>query len=725
MIKTFSRLSPTPQRRCLVRKTLCAAIGSLVLTGAGQVMAAGGMLEEIVVTAQKRAQNMQDVPIAITAFSQAMIEKTGATSLSDMENATPSMNFGSGARSTRGEINIRGVGGYSRNPGVDARASVYVDGVFVGRSAVFDQDLQDVTGIEVLRGPQGTLFGKNTITGAININTEKPHEEFSGRISAEVGNYDRSLLAVKANIPLIQDKLYSSFALTKLDRDGYIENITLDEDVGGIDRISGRAKLRFIASDRLEFNVGYDFLDESDNGFSGEGVLPGEGFGGFAEAPKPREVSHNLLEKEERDFWGVSLTADYDFGDDYTFTSISSYREAYWYNLNEEDYSSSTFGLSEFDEDNEQFTQELRINSPRGDKFDYLFGLYYIEQDIKTGRGGTVGGGDVKTPVGVETMGWAAYFNSNYRFSEQLEVSFGLRYTYDEKDIDFLIINPTGIGGFLDMTGQPSYQDSYDTSAVTPKFGLNYTFNDDVMIYASYAEGFKSGGHNVDFIQTLEELPFDEETAVSYEVGVKSTLFDGMARVNVAFFQTTFEDFQVQQFQELPGGISRISVSNASEAVSEGVEAELIVMPIEGLALTFSVASIDATFEEFKECANGVDCGGNRLPFSPELKTFLAADYEYDLNDGSELLFRLDYGYSDELYTHALNTPVREFVAGMETFNARIGFTSADGHWKAALWGKNLKDEDNIKSSGINFFGITRGVYNDPRTYGVSISYSI
>lgn len=719
------------QARHLSRKVLCATIGSLTLSAASQLMAVENasipLLEEVVVTAQKRAQNMQDVPVAITAFSQSMIERSGANSLTDMENAAPSLNFGRGSRATRGEINIRGVGGFSRNPGVDARASVYVDGVFVGRSAVFDQDLQDVIGIEVLRGPQGTLFGKNTISGAININTEKPHGEFEGSVSAELGNYDHTSLAARANIPLIEDKLYSSVAFTKLDRDGFIKNILQDRRLNGIDRISGRVKLRYLASEDLEFNLGYDFLDEEDYGGNGEGIRADGAFGAsFTGAPKPREVAHDANEWEERDFWGVSLTADYDFGDGFTFTSITAYREAEWYNLNEEDYSENFAGISEFDEQNEQFTQEFRITSPQDGQFDYVAGLYYITQDIETGRSGTFFNNAifVQTPVVVETMGWAAYFNANYRFTEQLELSLGLRYTYDEKDTDFFSINTTGFASLLDMTGQPRFKDEYDASAVTPKLGLNYRINEDVMVYASYAEGFKSGGHNVDFIQTLEELPFDEETATSYEIGIKSTLFEGRARLNVALFQTTFEDFQVQQFQQLTPTVSRISISNAAEATSEGVEAELILMPIEGLTLTASAAYIEAEFDEFKSCNNGVDCDGNKLAYAPEWKTFVAAEYEYPIADKGDLLFRVDYGYTDDYFTHAENTPVTRHNPDFELFNARVGFTSAEEKWRVALWGKNLMDKDSTRMREVNFFGVPRATYNAPRTYGVSVKYS-
>ncbi len=697
-------------------------------------------IEEIVVTAQKREQNLQEVPVAITAFDETTIERVGGTSLADMEAFAPSLNFGRGSRRTRGEINIRGVGSFSRNPGFDARASVYVDGVFVGRSGVFDQDLQGVTGVEILRGPQGTLFGKNTISGAININTAKPSDEFEARVGVDVGNYSRRKVQARVNGAL-SENVFGSVALTKMDQDGFIDNNFLDTDLNGIDRISGRAKLRVLASDALELNFSADFLEEDDRGGNGEGIRADSGVGlafgqaSFSTAPGAREVDHDAQEREEREFWGVSMTADYDFGNDFTFTSITAYREMEWYNLNEEDYTRAFIGTSAFDEDSDQFTQEFRITSPQDGPFDYVAGIYYITQSISTGRDGTFTGlffgrpsaqaEVIPTIVDVDASGWAAYVHANYRFNDNFELTAGLRYTDEEKDIDFFLPNPTGFANVLDMTGQPPFKDTYDADAFTPKLGLNWYVNEDVLIYASYSEGFKSGGHNVDFIQTLEELPYDEETAQSFEVGLKSTFAEGRVRLNLAYFDTTFEDFQVQQFQQLSPTVSRIAISNAAEANTSGVEMELTVIPVDGLTLMANAAWIDAEFDKFQNCNSGVDCTGNDLPYAPELKYYLSAEYEFPVSQrGDQMYIRWDYSDTDDYFTHPENTPVLREVEGYDIHNARIGFISADGKWDIALWGKNLSDSDHLRFAELNFFGVQRGHYEPPRTYGISASYT-
>lgn len=723
-----------PRRRSCVAVTamLCAA----VLPGAafGQ---SESLLEEVVVTAQKREQNLQEVPVAITAFSEVMIERVGGSSLADMEHAAPSLNFGRGSRRTRGEINIRGVGSFSRNPGFDARASVYVDGVFVGRSGVFDQDLQGVTVVEVLRGPQGTLFGRNTISGAININTEKPDEEFKGSVGLEVGNFNR----VKAQARVsgqISDNVFGSLSLTKMDEDGFIKNTFLDERLNGIDRFSGRGKLRVLPSDNLELNFGFDFLDESERGGNGEGIREDSGVGlafgqlSFSTAPGPREVDHDADEQESREFWGISATADYTFDNDFTFTSISAYREMEWFNRNEEDYTRLFVGISEFDEDSDQFTQEFRISSPQDRRLSYVAGLYFIDQNISTERNGTFTGlffgrpGEdaevIPTFVDVDASGWAAFFNANYQITDQLELTAGLRYTYDEKKIDFFLPNPTGFAGVLDMTGQDPFRDKYDADDLTPKVGLNYRVNDDVLVYASYSEGFKSGGFNVDFIQTLEELPYEEETAESWEIGLKSTLADGRARLNLALFDTTFDNFQVQQFQRISETVSRIAISNAAQANTKGIEAELTLMPTDGLTLMANGAYVDAEFDSFRECNAGVDCTGNKLPYAPEFKIFLSAQYEFDVSDrGDNMYFRMDYSNTDDYFTHPENTPVVREVDSFDVLNARIGYTSADGNWDVSAWMKNVADKDNLRFAELNFFGVQRGHYQPPQTYGMAL----
>lgn len=698
-----------------------------------------GVLEEIVVTAQKRAENLQDVPLAISAFSETAIRRVGASTLADLAHVAPSVSFAGGNRRTTGVVTIRGVGGWSRNPGVNARASVYIDGVFVGRSSAFDQDLQQVTGVEILRGPQGTLMGKNSISGAVNINTAKPDENFEASIGADVGNF--SLLKLQSRISgALSDSVFGSLAFTSHDQDGFTDNVFLGTDINNTDRIAARGKLRILPSDNFDLILALDFLEEDGRGGNGEGIRQDSGIGlGFGQlsvstAPNPREADHDAAESEKREIWGASLTADYTFGNNNTFTSISAYREVEWANVNEEDYTSLFIGMSFFDEQTAQVTQEFRITSPQNNRFDYVAGLYLFDQDINTARRGVFSGlffgrppgqaETIPTFVDVESVGWAAYLHANYDVTDSLEISAGFRYSDERKDIEFFVPNPTGFAGVLDMTGQPPYRDKYEADYLTPKLGINYRINNDIMVYGSYSEGFTSGGHNVDFIQTLEELPFREETAKSYELGLKSTLFDEKTRLNVALFDTIFEDFQVFQFQQLTPTVSRIAISNAAEATTNGVEIDLTILPIDGLTLIANAAFIDASFDDFQECNSGVDCTGNHLPFAPEVAYFLSAQFEFSAGALGDVYLRADYTYTGDQFTHAENAPITSSLDSYDSYDARIGIVSSDGKVELAIWGKNLADSVDLRWRDVNFFGAERGRYVSPLTYGISANYN-
>jgi len=712
----------TRQERCVTRRAVSSTGSWLVMISVlltGQASAQNEVaLEEIVVTAQRRTENLQDVPIAITAFSEKMIDRIGGNSLSDLEVATPSLNFGNGGRATRGEVTIRGVGSFSRNPGMDARAGVYVDGVFVGRSAVFDQDLQDITSVEILRGPQGTLFGKNTISGAVNINTRKPGEEFSGEVKFDVGNYDYVRIGGNVNIPLVVDKLYANVSLSKFDRDGFVNNIVLDRRINGVDRGSGRLKLRYLASDKLELNFSYDFLDESQFAGNGEAITRDELGAGFSEAPNPRSVSHNLDERESRDFWGTSLTADYSFDSGYTLTSITSYREADWFNRNEEDYSSNDLGLSNFDESNDQFTQELRIASPKTGAFDFVAGLYYVTQDVATSRNALIFGATIATPVEVDAESFAAFVHGNYRFSDKLELTVGARFTREQKDLNYTIIDELGI--FMNLA---DFRDSYDDNAFTPKIGLNFSLNDDTLLYTTISRGFTSGGFNADFLRTVEQIRFDPEFATNYEIGLKSTLLEGRARLNLAGFVTKFDDYQVFQFTTLADGTTMINLTNAGKVTSQGLEGELMFAPVEGLTLTASATYLDeAKFDEFKDGGGpGVDYDGNDLPFAPTWKTYFAAEYEFPVGNMGDGFVRFDYSYTDKYFSNPNNDAVDHLNPDFEVISGRIGFSAENGRWDVALWGKNLSNETYTRYRERNFFGIPRGAYGAPRTYGLNV----
>ncbi|HEY0891969.1 MAG TPA: TonB-dependent receptor plug domain-containing protein, partial [Cellvibrio sp.] len=242
-------------------------------------------LEEVIVTAQMRDESAQSIPVAIGAYDKKFIDQVGASSLTEMESAIPNINFGRGDRNTRGEIAIRGVGDYSRNIGTNARVAVYIDGVLTGRSSSFDQSLLDVAHLEVLRGPQGTLAGTNALAGAINIVTQKPEDEFKADLLTNIGDYNLQSLTGKINLPLTAD-LFASLLVGVTQQDGYIDNITLDRDLQGIDRDVAKLKFRYLGVENLLLDIGFDYLKDDDHSTNAEALANG-GFNGFTLAPEP------------------------------------------------------------------------------------------------------------------------------------------------------------------------------------------------------------------------------------------------------------------------------------------------------------------------------------------------------------------------------------------------------------------------------------------------------
>ncbi|MEE8058142.1 MAG: TonB-dependent receptor [Pseudomonadales bacterium] len=677
-------------------------------------------LEEVIVTSQQRVENLQDVPIAISVYNTTQLDRLGANTLAELAPAIPSINFGQGGRSSRGEISIRGVGDYSRNIGSDARVAVYVDGVLTGRSSSFNQYLHDIERVEVLRGPQGTLFGKNTLSGAINITTLKPNKQFKASLQTESGNYRYRSHTVQVNTPITQ-QLYSSLQLGITKRDGFIDNITLDRDLQGINRQVGRLKLRYLPNDRLEINISADGLNEDIHATNAVALADG-GFTGFTTAPDARKVAHDTPEFEKRRYWGGALTSQYVGETGYQFETITAYRETAFSELSEEDYSPLDVASSLFDEDNEQWSQEFRLLSPQHDAFDYIVGLYYLDQNISTQRYAETGenfiipNAKVTTPAAADTRSVAVYMHGNYSLSQQWKINGGLRYTKEDKRIDYRSIDSTGL--FINA----QHKDSTVLYELSPKLGLAYHANNRTLLYSSISRGFKSGGWNADFLSTLDNIKFDPEYATSLEIGVKSTSLDQLITLNIAGFITKFKDFQVFQFVPTANNGTILALTNASKVTSRGIEVETVYILSDALRFSASLAYVDAAFDRFKHGGGiGIHYDNNQLPYAPDFSSHLAIDYQKAISQNTEFFTHISYNYSDGYYSNPNNRDAYT-LDSYDIVNAKSGIV-IDKKWHISLWAKNLLDETYLRQRTVSFLGVPRGYYETPRTYGLSVKY--
>ncbi len=713
-------------RTAMTVGVLATAISGLVQAQASDENAVL-QLEEIVVTAQKREQSQQDVPIAITAVSAADIERIGASNVKDIQFSTPNLVV-TGSNPVQQTFGIRGISDRGRNPGYDQRVGVYVDGVWVGKSAASNQSALDVQTMEILRGPQGTLFGKNTVAGAISITTKKPTEEFHGSLQVDAGNYDAQKLKASVNVPF-SDSLRGKLTFSSETRDGYIDNVASGTSVSKYnekDEQAVRAQVLWDFSDATEVMFTLDHYESEAND-----ILAGE-LVGDPVASKVYEVNIDGAGEVAVDgVGGASMQINHSFENGFELTSITAFRYEDWHYADfDEDYSPAPLAWSATETDADHFTQEIRLASPADDKLDYVLGLYYLDQNIE-GLGGASVFAQAVNPLAppvyvgveynteVEVNSWAAFMHFNYELSDQLQLTGGLRYTEESKDIDFSIVDSSG----LFTTGDA--KDDRSSQNLSPKLSLNWFVSEDVMLYAGYSKAFKSGGYNADFIADVAGLEFDDESVKAYELGMKSTWVDGRLRLNMAVYESNHSDFQVSAATPISGGGSILTISNAGKLTSQGFEMDAQFLATDWLRLWGSYGYTDAKFDEFEGCTiNGGfgDCSGNRPAEAPKESYNFGVEVTTPMA-GGELFANLNYFWRDEMYSN----PNNEMAFVNEEYSelsGRIGWTSDAEDWSIYLWGKNLTDETTQIFNSQSFLGASRSVYNPPRMYGVSVSWN-
>lgn len=756
---------------------------------------AGLALEEVMVTARKREESLQDAPISVTALQAGDIEARSMSTLADLSNFAPNLEINNGrgdAGSTNASIFIRGVGQndfiFPTDPGV----GLYIDGVYVARSIGGMMDLADIQRIEVLRGPQGTLYGKNTIGGAVNVITTRPGDELEGRLGITVGDDSRLDVTGRINFPIVENTLYGKLAFVSKQQDGYVTRVD-GVDLGNKDLQAFRGALRWTPSDNLELNLAADWSDIDQNGSAGSFVssfatsaqalfngvaAPFESAKRGLPADSVIDDRWNLGDKyrsagtgdsyDRNEAGGVQLTVDWDINDNVTLKSISAYRK-----MDAEiavDLDHTPFSLVETNQQQEQdqFSQELQLSGTAFDgKMNWLVGAYYFKEDAQdrnqtllvsgiydalnllpgdfvplfppsapaTCPGGNpalglfcAGGAgnpvnalldfDVRPYTEVEANTRALFTHLSYNITDNLSATLGARYTWEEKDffIDSLYPNSGRIA-------MPPTADSQEWTEFTPKIGMEYHISDNAMLYASYSEGFKSGGWNPRVLSPEEYARYDQESLSTWEVGVKSTLLDQRLRLNIAMFNSEYEDLQLVSNVVSPttGGLLLI-MQNAGEVSIRGLEVELVARAATGLDIQLGLGYLDA---EYDSLAPGIGWSiDNELPDAPKLSVNAAIQYAIDLTSGASITMRLDASWKDQTYKDPFNI---ETIAQDSYLlsNARVSWNSADEHWQAAVFALNLGDEDYITSStSVAAFGINTANYSRPRQWGVSLNYS-
>lgn len=723
------------------------AVASLAMAGGavGQEeasSASSNRIDTIVITARKRSESLQEVPIAVTAVTEAQLDRTGSTEIVDLANSVPNFTF-NGSGNTLAATGIRGIVAATRNIGFESGMGVYIDEVYVGRPSAFNQNLDDVQQVEVLRGPQGTLYGRNTIAGAINITTKEPTNELEGRLKATVGDRERFNVSGFVSGPIIEDVLRAKLSLYSVQREGYVENAFDDSLLNDEDRQGYRASLYFTPTENLEFVLSADDMRERTNRtftvFRQTDVtspLAGLYNVVLADDPccqgVPNLTSQDGDPREDRDLSGQSLRATYELDSGYSIISISSFRQTDFEIVADDDATPLPTSLSTFADESDLFTQELRIESPADRRFSYVAGLYYQDTESSASRQTAIAtpapfsgipnftngagfpitdaDGNIIEPIGaisssasVEAESYAVFGSLDFDLTDQLTTTFGLRYTSEEKSLDFVQTNTS-------FTGQPNVvaTPSIDDEGVSGNLSLAYQLNDQVNVYGSFARGFKSGGFNPDIVPN-DDIAFGEETVDTFEIGVKSQLLDNRLRLNSAVFFSDYKDQQVQRLGTSPVGGTGFQITNADSEIL-GFELEATAILFENLQIGGSLGLLDHEYTEFADCSatednqldeNGqfilLDCTGNELSYVPDVTYSINGEYTIPANIG-DFFVRAEYNFKGEHFSEPGNFE-RTAIPDADITNVRIGFSDRGGRFELAAFGRNVADNENLQFS--------------------------
>lgn len=702
----------------------------------------------IVVTARRREERLQDVPISVTAFSANDIQTTSVTNIKELGHFTPNVtiNDHSQVGNTASLIYIRGIG--QDDPGIiwEPGVGMYVDGIYSGRLVGIDVDLVEVERIEVLRGPQGTLFGRNTIGGAINVVSAKPDVDagFSGAAELVTGRFDRFDGKLNLNVPVLPGKLAAKVGVASRQRDGYGRRLDFQTgetigETGDRDATSGQLMLNWLPHDELSVLFSLDGSRVRESGAVRKLVATGQppiiGLTNILADPDYGDVfltdsnftnfANGKDGANDLDVWGAGLTIEWN-REDYFVKSITSYRDMEVLSSSDEDLSIYTIIHSDFNLEQDQFSQELQLGGQSFDgRLDWLTGLFYYEEDASTDvmidafeLASIIIGNDLSLNLleGAKAESYAVFGQGTYSFTDRFSLTAGLRYTKDEKEVS-RSRSTINTGQVVVPFGVRS--DSWDD--VSGRLGLEYKWTDDVMTYVSVAKGYKSGGINGRSTSDVEFVPFDPETVLTYEAGVRSELLDNQLRLNATLFFNDYNDIQFLVTGNDPVTLENITfVDNAAKADVKGFELELVAAPTSRLNFSAGIGYTDAEYTQIDP--GSVLTPDTRFVSTPEWSGVVSGQYAHPFDDGSQLLGRLDYTYQSETYYDIDNSPLL-IQDGYGLLRARVEFESSDGKWVAALFGTNLTDEEYF-TAGLDRagqIGFAQVQFARPREWGASV----
>lgn len=769
------------------KNSVCLAITATLISASipTVVMAQGSALEEVVVTAQRRTESAQDVPVAITAIDGSAIQDMGYENANDITRQIPNMNVSNPYGDTQPIFSIRGISMSDYSPNQSSPIGVYVDEAYLGAIYTHGLNFFDTERIEALRGPQGTLYGKNTTGGAVNIisNTPQINDPVAGYVTVGAGDYSMRSVQAAAEATLVDDFLAARIALTYKEDDGFVDNKTTGDELGTSDyqavRLTLNSQLTESFNAVLKLTTGEN--DSKVNPPRNEGRYNGTNtdITGYTRPSSLDfyDVESNREGKLEVELDQLVLKLSYE-ADNYSIVSVTSAYDSSYFQGQDTDGSPLTLLETDWSTDTESISQDLRYVSNFDGPINFVAGVYYGREEADLANLYTLYGdptlelgfvlnefGQVDQTMETTKETLAAYGQFRFELTDRLGMDIGLRYTRDENTLDHLNISRLNYDGSSRGSWVPGnttqgtanpidnpfdfntgiYTDGVFTRASAPeldetegewtgKVGLDYAFNDELMGYLSYNRGFRSGSFNSGayFLERPLETAYAEPEFVNaYEIGTKIDFLDGRARLNAAAF---FYDYQDQQFINVVG-VSNF-LENAGGAEVLGAEVELWLQPVDHLVIQASLGVLDTEYTDLTladtstlfDLDDEVDLSGNELISAPAVNFNIAVDYDFVFANSAVLRPHVDAVYLDDQWFSAYNDDLNYGEIKQDAYwiyNARLTLLLDDERYMIAAWAKNLTDEE-YDTYGINLqasFGYDYLFPGAPRRYGVEFSY--
>ena len=723
-------------------------------------------IESVTVTARRREESAQDVPIPIATLSGDSLDRTGDFRLEDLNRSLPSTNV-LFANPRQSSIAVRGLGNNPANDALEASVGVYLDNVYLGRPGMANLDLIDIDQVALLRGPQGTLFGKNTTAGVLNVTTRQPTFQPEAQFESSFGSRDYYQVRGAISGPIIDGVLAGRLSAVQTSKDGFIDNIVDGRDLNGSDRKGFRGQLLYTPSEALSVRFIADYAEEHSDASVNSLYSLGPNDGALVKAryaalgiPLVLDSDYDKSILDARQHMDVrqgggSIEANYEFGGGYKLTSITAYRSWWFLPTNDGDASPLSALINAGQHvDDEQWSQEVRIASPTGGAVDYVAGLYYFYQ-YQSNQLFQYYGPDAGAYFGraflnnattlldqqLFTNSYSAFGQATWHASDRLSFTGGVRETFEDKSTEVRRNAPTGGGPGINAALGFYESGKLKRSDNNPSYLLSTAFqqNDDLLWYASASKGAKSGGINPDVPKaglTVKSLYIEPEKATDFELGFKSTVLDRRLQVNANLFWVDVKDYQATGL-ELSSATNTVQqvLSNIGKVRSRGVETEITAVPIEGLTLGLNASYNDAKYRDYHNAPCGAeqtalgatvcDLSGEQIVGAPKWIVNPSISYDRSVRN-LDLRAQTDYAWRSSFYGAPDNSEFAK-IDSYGVLNARLGVGGiwSSKAWELSLWSRNLLNKHYVTGGiqGASQF-LTYSLYSgEPRAYGASLKF--